>query len=114
MPSVSTVGHVNRGCRATLFETSVVVHQPAFAGAAHPLYGQSLSLRESYKWLRTSENSVLAKFAQCDFSALGPSFFDATAPAQTRAHLSDGRCQRICLRHLLYPATTSNTRIVYC
>jgi hypothetical protein len=54
VPYVSNVGHVNRGCRATLFETSVVVHQPACAGAAHPLYGQSLSLRESYKWLRTS------------------------------------------------------------
>ena len=62
MPSVSKVGHVNRGCRATLFETSVVVHQPAFAGAAHPLYGQSLRLRESYKWLRTSKNSGVAKF----------------------------------------------------
>src|SRR5215203_7450328 len=63
---------------------------------------------------RTSENSVKAKFAQCGFSALGPSFFDATAPAETRAHRSDGQCQRIRLRHLLYPATTSSTRIVYC
>src|SRR5215208_7738614 len=54
----------------------------------------------------------MAKFAQCGFSALVPSVFDATAPAQTRAHLSDGQCQRICLRHLLYPATTSSMRMV--
>jgi hypothetical protein len=33
--------------------------------------------------MRTSQNSVKAKFAQCGFSALGPSFFDATAPAET-------------------------------
>ena len=32
--------------------------------------------------------------AQCGFSALGPSFFDGAAPANTRAHLSDGKCHR--------------------
>jgi hypothetical protein len=31
---------------------------------------------------RTSENAVNTKFAQCGFSALGPSFFDGTAPAE--------------------------------
>src|SRR5918995_2701183 len=58
---------------------------------------------------RTSENSVLAKFAECGFSALVPSFFDGAAPAETRAHGSDGQCQRSRLRHLLYPTTTSST-----
>jgi hypothetical protein len=43
---------------------------------------------------RTSQNSVKAKFAECGFSALGPSFFDGTVPAQTRAHRSDGKCHR--------------------
>jgi len=48
--------------------------------------------------LRTSENSVTAKFTECGFSTLGPSFFDGTAPAETWAHRSDGQCQRIHLR----------------
>jgi hypothetical protein len=62
----------------------------------------------------TSENSVHAKFPELPFSALGRSLFDGTAPTEIRAHLSDDQCQRICLRHLLYPATTSSMRIVYC
>src|SRR5829696_66370 len=58
---------------------------------------------------RTSENSVRAKFAVFNFSALGRSSFDCAAPAQTRAHRPDGQCQRIRQRHLLYPATTCST-----
>src|ERR671910_31800 len=79
-------------------------------------------VRYGTKSARTSENSVWAKFAECGFSALGPSFFDGTAPANTLAHHSDGQCQRSRLRHLLYPATTCSmpmprTRLwvrVYC
>jgi len=55
---------------------------------------------------RTSENSVRAKFALFNFSALGRSSFDGAAPNQTRAHRPDGQCQKIRLRHLLCPATT--------
>src|SRR5919112_825785 len=51
----------------------------------------------------------MAKFAECSFSVLRPSFFDGTAPAQNRAHRSDGQCYRIRLRHLLYATTTSST-----
>ena len=58
---------------------------------------------------RPSENAVEAKFVEFSFSALGRSFFDGAAPAETRLHRSDGPCQRIRLRHLLCPATICST-----
>jgi hypothetical protein len=79
-----------------------------FTGIAH--------LPLMYIGLRTSD-SLHKKFCRIgpgqhpriSFSALGRSFFDGGAPTQTRVHRSDGQCQRIRLRHLLYPATTCST-----
>ena len=45
--------------------------------------------------MRTSENSVKAKFEESIFYALGRSFFDGAAPTETQAHRSDSQCQRI-------------------
>jgi hypothetical protein len=60
-------------------------------------------------------------FGEFLFLAFGRSFFDGAAPAETRAHRSDGQCQRFRLHHLLYPLTTCSTPmlgrgfgIVYC
>jgi hypothetical protein len=50
-----------------------------------------------------------AKAVEFGLSALGRSFFDGGAPAETRAHRSDDQYQRIRLRQPLYPAITCST-----
>jgi hypothetical protein len=92
-----------------------------------PLRGRRPGFATGYYWpvwtgaMRTSENSVMAKFAELSFSALGRSSFDGAAPAETQAHRSDDQCQRICPRPCctLQPLVASRCRgqgfrIVYC
>src|SRR5215208_1454475 len=72
-------------------------------------YGSARLTYERRPATSTSENSVWTKFAGFNVSALGRSFFNGGASAQTRAHRPDGQCKRIRLRHLLCPATTCST-----
>src|SRR5215207_7198814 len=72
-------------------------------------YGSARLTYERRPATSTSENSVWTKFAGFNVSALGRSFFNGGASAQTRAHRPDGQCKRIRQRHLLGPATTCST-----
>ncbi len=75
--------------------------------------GRKVSLRCSVRLqgrlLRPFSDSLKTKFAQSIIQELGRSLFDGAPPAETRAHRSDGQCQRIRLRQPLHPATTCST-----
>jgi hypothetical protein len=75
--------------------------------------GRKVSLRCSVRLqgrlLRPFSDSLKTKFAQSIIQEHGRSLFDGAPPAETRAHRSDGQCQRIRLRQPLHPATTCST-----
>jgi hypothetical protein len=82
----------------------------ASSGDRIPTWKRSAQRAQVCQALRVrTERPFLAKFAVFNFSALGLSFFDGAAPAQTRAYRPASQCQRIRLRHLLCPATTRST-----